>query len=149
MANRSSIHPGRRLGSVLVYLVLCAVWLPGLAACDGGARPGYTTRQQTVEGLTITLEQPQEVEILKDYEIFVTLTDAAGHPVDGASVFLDLTMPAMPMGANQPLAEPLGQGRYRVKGVFTMEGDWQVSVHANVAGKEYVARFDQRARLPQ
>ena len=131
--------------------LLTALLLLTLAACggSGGPRPGYTVQQQTVEGLTITLERPQQVEILKDYEFFVTLADAAGQPVDGATLYLDLEMPGMPMGSNQPLADPLGGGQYRIKGVFTMEGDWRVTVHATVAGKEYAATFDQPVTLPK
>ena len=55
-----------------------------LSACGGGAQPGYTAQQQTVDGLVIGLERPQQAEILKDYELFVTLNDATGKPVDGA-----------------------------------------------------------------
>ena len=121
--------------------------LLALAGCGGGT-PGYTTQQQTVDGLSITLERPQQAELLKDYELFVTLKDASGKPLDGATVFLDITMPAMPMGANQPIADGLGGGRYRIKSAFTMEGDWKVDVHATVAGKQYAATFDQPV-IPQ
>jgi hypothetical protein len=53
-------------------------------------------------------------------------------------------MPAMKMNSNQPLGEPLGNGQYRLRGVFTMDGAWQLVVHASVAGKEYTARFEQQ-----
>ena len=85
-----------------------------------------------VDGFTITLERPQEVEILKEYELFVTLADAQGKPVDGATVFADLVMPTMQMGSNQPLADPLGNGSYHIKGAFTMEGNWRLAIHAMV-----------------
>jgi hypothetical protein len=134
-----------------LFFVLCSLFFVTLAACggSGGPRPGYTAQQQTADGLTITLERPQQVEILKDYEFFVTLADAAGQPVDSATLYLDLEMPGMPMGSNQPLADPLGGGQYRIKGIFTMDGDWHVTVHATVAGKEYAATFDQPVTLPQ
>jgi hypothetical protein len=118
-----------------------------LSACGGGAQPGYTAQQQTVDGLVIGLERPQQAEILKDYELFVTLNDAAGKPVDGAIIFLDMTMPAMQMGATQPIGEGLGNGRYRIKSAFTMEGDWRVEVNATIAGKQYKATFDQPVTL--
>jgi hypothetical protein len=115
-----------------------------LAACGGAARAGYSSQQQTVDDLTMTLERPQQVAVLQDYEFFVTLSDSAGKRVDGATVFLEQDMPAMRMNSNQPLGEPLGNGQYRLRGVFTMDGAWQLVVHASVGGKEYVARFDQQ-----
>ena len=130
------------------YLYLLILALLALAGC-GGSRPGYTAQQQRVDGLVITLERPQQVEILKDYELFITLADAQGQPVDGAAVFVDLALPTMPMGANQPVADALGNGQSRVKGVFTMEGNWRLTVHATVAGKEHTATFDQQVALPQ
>jgi hypothetical protein len=115
-----------------------------LIACGGGARAGYASQQQTVDGLTITLERPQQIAVLQDYEFFVTLSDSVGKRVDGATVFLEQDMPAMKMNSNQPLGEPLGNGQYRLRGVFTMDGAWQLVVHASVAGKEYTARFEQQ-----
>jgi len=126
----------KRYAAVVLVLLL-------LVACGGGGQAGYTKQQKTVDGLAFTLERPEQAELLKDYDLFVTLNDSAGKPVDGATVFLDLAMPAMPMGSNQPIADGLGGGRYRIKSAFTMEGDWKVDVHATVGGKEYVATFDQ------
>jgi hypothetical protein len=48
------------------------------------------------------------------------------------------------MGSNQPLGEPLGNGQYRLKGVFTMDGAWKLVIHASVAGKDYAATFNQQ-----
>lgn len=124
----------------------CLLLAALLAACGGG-RAGYVAQQQTAGDLAITLERPEQVQVLKDYDLFVTLADAQGRPVDGASVFVDIVMPAMPMGTNQPLADPLGNGQYRVKGVFTMEGSWRLTVHAQVAGQDHVATFEQPVKL--
>ena len=112
-----------------------------LTACGRGQ--ASTTTQQTVDGLTIALERPQQIALLQDYEFTITLTDTAGQPVDGATLFIEQDMPAMKMQSNQPLGEPLGHGKYQVKGVFTMEGEWQVVVRAKVGGKDYAATFDQ------
>lgn len=112
-----------------------------LAACGG--RSGYTAEQQTVDGLTVKLEHPQQVKLLDNYELFVTLTGADGKPIDGATVYMEQDMPAMPMASNQPLGEPQGSGQYRLAGVFNMEGNWKLVIHASVAGKEYAATFNQ------
>jgi hypothetical protein len=113
-----------------------------LAACGGG-RAGYTAEQQTVNGITIKLEHPQQLALLQQYELFVTLTGADGRPIDGAIIFMEQDMPAMPMNSNQPLGQPLGNGQYRITGVFSMEGAWRLVIHAKVAGQEYAATFDQ------
>jgi hypothetical protein len=122
--------------------------ITGLTGCDSGGRAGYTSQQQTIDGLTITLERPQQIAILQDFEYFVTLADASGKRVDGATVYLEQDMPAMKMASNQPLGEPLGNGQYSLKSLFTMEGAWVVVIHASVAGKEYAATFDQQV-MPQ
>lgn len=120
---------------------LVLVWvLVLLAACSSVP---YQTQEQTVDGLTIALELPQEPRTLEQYDFYVTLTDSNGQPVSDAEVFFDFTMPAMPMGVNQPVAEPLGDGRYGANTLFSMEGYWHIAVHAVVDGREYVAIFDE------
>jgi hypothetical protein len=115
-----------------------------LCACgSAGARAGYTSQQQTIDGMMITLERPQQITILQNVEYFVTLVDASGKRVDGAKVYLEQDMPAMKMSSNQPLGEGLGNGQYRLKSVFTMDGAWVVAIHASIAGKDYAASFDQ------
>ena len=119
--------------------------ITALAGCGtGSGRAGYTSQQQTSDGMAITLERPQQIAILQDVEYVVTLADASGKRVDGATVYLEQDMPTMKMGSNQPLGEPLGNGQYRLKNVFTMDGAWVVIVHASVGGKDYAASFDQQ-----
>ena len=122
--------------------------ISGLTACGSSGRAGYTSQQQTINGVTISLERPQQIAVLEDFEAFVTLADASGTRIDGATVYLEQDMPAMNMSSNQPLGEPLGNGQYRLKSVLTMDGAWVLVVHANIAGKEYAASFDQQV-VPQ
>jgi hypothetical protein len=118
-----------------------------LTACSLG-QSNYITQQQTVDGITIAIERPQEAELLKDYELIVTLTNAGNQPVENAQVYFDLTMRTMPMDLNQPIADPLGNGRYGARAVFAMEGDWDIIVYATVDGTEHVAEFDLRVLPP-
>jgi hypothetical protein len=133
-----STYYALRITHYAAFLALVLI----LAACGGG-RAGYTAEQQTVNGITIKLEHPQQLALLQNYELFVTLTGADGKPIDRATVFMEQDMPAMPMNSNQPLGEPLGEGQYRITGVFRMEGDWRLVIHASVVGQEYAATFDQ------
>ncbi len=127
-----------RFISILVALIV-------LAACtsQGTLPAGYTTARQTIDSTMISFEHPERAVLLKEYELVVMLTDATGRPINNASVFLDLTMPAHPMGTNQPLADPLGGGRYRIRAAYTMDGEWIVKIHATISGREYVATFNQ------
>ena len=93
----------RAIRITAAFLLLIA----GVAACGSSGRTGYTSQQQTVDGITITLERPQQITILQDFEAFVTLADASGKRIDGATVYLEQDMPAMKMSSNQPLGEPL------------------------------------------
>ena len=122
------------------------IWLLAVAfvlMLAGCGAVGGLSEQRTVDGVTFTLERAPSLQLLQEYTYVIALADAAGQPIEGATVFLDQQMPAMPMGSSQPIAEPLGGGRYQVRGVYTMEGDWVVQVHAIVGGQERVATFDQ------
>ncbi|HEU5086112.1 MAG TPA: FixH family protein [Roseiflexaceae bacterium] len=119
------------------------VLILALALCVACGQPASMRQSQTVDGLTITLEHPRELPINREQEMTITLMDASGKPVDGAIVALDLVMPAMPMGQNKPLADPLGGGRYRVRAAYSMLGDWKTTVRATINGKAYEATFDQ------
>lgn len=127
---------------VMVVALLLAL---ALAGCGRASTVG---EQRTVEGVTFTLERAASLQLLQEYTYVIVLADAAGQPIEGATVFLQQQMPSMPMGSSQPIAEPLGGGRYQVRGVYTMEGDWVVQVHAIVGGQERVATFDQKV-IPQ
>lgn len=123
--------------------LLAALLLVALAGC--GAAPAVTRQEQTVEGLTIALETAERPPINTNQTFTVTLSDAQGRPVDGAEVYLDLTMPAMPMGTNRPIADPQGQGRYSAGAAYTMTGVWEIAVVAEVAGAEHRAVFTLEA----
>ncbi len=115
------------------------LWLLPLALVGCGA--STIRQQQVVDGVSFDLELPRQPELLQAYLLRVTLRDAQNQPIDGADVSFDLTMTTMPMGANQPLAEPRGNGVYETYALFTMDGLWQITVHARVAGRALAALF--------
>jgi nitrogen fixation protein FixH len=125
----------RFLRAVLALALLVAT----LAAC--GAAPATARQEQTVDGLTIGLEATESPQLNASERLVVTLADAQGQPVDGADVYVDMTMPTMPMGTNRPVAEGQGQGRYVASSAYTMTGEWELIVVAQVAGKEHRALF--------
>jgi nitrogen fixation protein FixH len=128
----------RQLIGLALMLVLLA-----LSSCGGGtsATGPTVTQKQTVDQLAIALEGPGKPPLLKEQELVVTLSDAAGKPVDGARVWLALVMPTMQHSPNEPDAVAVGPGRYKVSALFTMVGNWNVEIHATVRGQEYIATF--------
>jgi hypothetical protein len=76
----------------------------------------------------------------------VTLTDAAGAPVDGAEIAVGGGMPAHGHGlpTAPAVTEEMGEGRYLIEGVrFNMTGEWEVtlSVTTDLGTDEVVVRF--------
>ncbi|HMQ30219.1 MAG TPA: FixH family protein [Chloroflexaceae bacterium] len=130
---------GRRPAPALLALALLA--LVALAACAPADRPP-ARYEQTVDGLTIGIEATESPRLNASERLLVTLTDAGGRPVDGADVYVDLDMPAMPMGTNRPIAEPQGQGRYLASTAYTMLGEWELTVVAEVDDREHRAVFE-------
>lgn len=123
------------------YLTLLLAFL--LAACGQSAPAGLPAPvTKTVDGISVTLAASQNPSVNAAQEWVVTLKDAAGQPITGADVFLDLLMPAMPMGQNKPLATPRGDGTYVAQGVYSMSGAWHVVVHAEIAGTEHEIVFE-------
>ncbi len=125
--------------SLLFATIAIQTLLTLLAAC--GAAPAPLREEQLVDGIMIGLEASVSPPLNTSQELLVTLADEAGRPIDGADVYLDLTMPAMPMGTNRPEAAPEGEGRYRARAAYTMAGDWEIAVIVELDDVERRAVF--------
>lgn len=130
-----------RLDRTVALLALLILALLALIAC-GPTAPATASQTQTVDGLTIALEAAATPRINDSQTFVITLTDAQGQPVDASEVYLDLTMPEMPMGTNRPIADREGPGRYSTSTAYTMSGRWEITVVASVAGTEHRALFE-------
>lgn len=141
MNSKPTSHLPIRIGLLIAVLLL-------LSGCGSTpATPVKTvTQRQTVDELTIALEAPERPELLGEQELLISLTDASGHPIDGAEVWLALVMPTMQMSPNEPDAIAEGNGRYRTKVIFTMPGTWNLEVHATIQDQEYIATFHAATR---
>lgn len=121
-------------------LLLCVSLM--LAACSPfTAAPTSVRQSQVVAGVKITLDAPSAPQVNQEQRFIVTLEDDDGHPIDDADVYLDLVMPTMPMGMNHPEAVVDGPGRYRTNTVYTMSGEWQITVVATIEQHAYRATF--------
>jgi hypothetical protein len=97
------------------------------------------------DGMTIEFDiQPKPVAAMTESTFVVTVT-RNGMPITEASVHLDLSMPHMFMGKNQPILKHIKDGRYEGKGVITRcasgRKTWQADVALGSAGKSAVAAF--------
>lgn len=132
------LPPGRGQVITLVFVLLI------LSSCSGAASSATSpivTQKQLVDQLVVALEAPAKPRLLIEEDLIVTLTDAAGKPVEGAQVWLGLVMPTMQHSPNEPDAVSAGPGRYAIRALFTMVGNWNLEVHATVQGQEYIAVF--------
>ena len=101
---------------------------------------------RTGDGMTIEFDiQPKPVAAMTESTFVVTVT-RNGMPITDASVHLDLSMPHMFMGKNQPVMNHIKDGRYEGKGVITRcasgRRTWQADVAVGSTGKTAVARYE-------
>jgi hypothetical protein len=98
------------------------------------------------DGMTIEFDiQPKPVAAMTESTFVITVT-RNGMPITDASVHLDLSMPHMFMGKNQPVMKHIKDGRYEGKGFITRcasgKKTWQADVAVGSAGKTTVARYE-------
>ena len=129
---------------IIVLLVAWCVALVALTGCGSTDAASGNIQTKTVDGLTIALEAPPAPKLLDQATFTITLTDATGKPIDGADVYVEMVMTTMPMGSNKPVANAAGSGKYTAQGTFDMTGDWNLTVHANVQGKDHAALFTSK-----
>ncbi|MBO9349149.1 FixH family protein [Chloroflexus sp. MS-CIW-1] len=110
-----------------------------IIGCDSQSVPLRET--QVIDGLAITLETLERPQMNTAVDFIVVLQDDQGNPVSDANVYLDLDMPAMPMGITRPVAVPEGSGRYWARTAYTMEGLWEITVVVEHAETTYRATF--------
>jgi len=73
--------------------------------------------------------------------------DAAGHPVDGATVRVQPVMTTMRMAVPPAAVSPLGGGRYLIRPAFSMAGRWRLDLTIAAPGQpERHASFDVGVR---
>jgi len=73
------------------------------------------------------------LQTMTEIPFTIELRKNTGELIRDAELALDLTMPSMPMPANNPKAE-WQDNAYRGKAIFTMAGAWQVNVEVHRPG---------------
>ena len=102
------------------------------AAAEFGLGPRATTA-----GLyRVTLEPARPLVKRKLQKVQVRVTDASGHPVDGAAMTIDGGMPEHGHGlpTRPRMTRNIGAGRYEIDGVrFNMGGWWEFKLAISAA----------------
>ena len=117
----------------LLALLLATFALLTVAACasqPAADQFGFGPRTSAQNRYTATIEPPaQPLKPRRMMKLQVTIRDAAGHPVDGASIDVDGGMPQHGHGlpTKPRVTKNLGDGRYEIEGLrFNMGGWWEL-----------------------
>ena len=100
------------------------------AAAEFGLGPRTTAQARYVA----TLQPQQPLAVRKLQTVQVTIVDAAGQPVDGATISVDGGMPQHGHGlpTRPRVTKSLGNGAYEIEGVrFNMGGWWEFKLAIN------------------
>ncbi len=131
-------------------LILLLVVVIAFAACNkqpaasSAAAQRSTAAQSPPLKITLSTDPAQPAED-KDTVFKVTVAEATGQPVSGATVTADLKMQIMDMGKNEITLADKGSGNYEGKGQFSMAGPWNVIVTAKQGGKSGQQTFQMVA----
>ncbi len=123
---------------VISMLVLFSVLF---AACGSAAAPVDTTSTNQVN---ISVESNPNPAVMGDVELFFTITDANGNPIEGAKVdvsadHIDMTG----VGMNGAATEQ-DSGKYSIKANFQHTGNWKLTVYVRKDGLDYKEDFDYK-----
>lgn len=106
-----------------------------LAACGGGF-------SQTADTDSYRVQLSLDGVDFDQHTATIAVQDKSGQAAAVDQVVVAPIMEAMGMVSPEQTAQPLGQGRYQVRGqFFSMLGDWEFDVRISSGGKQEVARF--------
>lgn len=71
-----------------------------------------------------------------DNPLTISVTDAQGKPVTGATITASVAMTSMDMGTTYPAVTEKGAGQYTSTVNFSMTGPWQVKVKVTAPGQK-------------
>lgn len=109
----------RTLGMTLALLF-------SMTVCATAAETRLTTNMAD-GGEAVIMFASSPLRTMTEIPFSIQLKESTGDVVKDAELTLDLTMPAMPMPANNPQAV-WQDNAYRGTAIFTMAGAWQVNV---------------------
>lgn len=118
----------RKVIFISIFVLLSVL----LAACGTGASASDSTKP-----VNIAVSTTPDPAAVGDLELFFTLTDADGNPIEGAKVDVSADHTDMSGMGMSGLATEQGGGRYSIKANFGMSGNWKLAVYVRKDGLDY------------
>lgn len=125
------------------FFISLIVLLAGvLAACGGSAEPAAPADSSSTGEVNIAVETSPNPAAMGDVELVLTITDAQGNPIEGATVDVEVDHTDMTgMGMNGAATDQ-GGGRYSINANFSMSGNWKLTVYVRKDGLDYQEDID-------
>lgn len=125
---------------LIAAAVACATAVLVATGCGGAAQP-VAGRQPSWVHVTERFA-PNPPVARQNETVELHLTDAAGRPLDGATVdwSASMSMPGMLPAAAKVV--PAGSGTYTGRTVFVMAGPWRVTVQVAAGGRRATITLD-------
>ena len=108
-----------------------------LIACGNAATP--TTSSKPVN---VKVETNPDPATMGDLELLLTITDANGQPIEGATVDVSVTHTDMTGMDMSGAATEQGAGTYAINANFSMSGNWKLTVYVRKEGLDYKEEID-------
>jgi hypothetical protein len=151
VVKRSTPQPATRTANLvariqrpLLWSLLAVLLMASLAACP---RASQQTPADQAPEIAATLIFEPDPALVGPASVAVRLNDASGAPVKGATVSLKGDMSHAGMQPVLAGASETAAGVYEAQWVWTMSGDWFVTVTAALPdGRTLVRRFDLTVR---
>ena len=115
--------------------------LLSILAAGCGSRPQASASGGVTAELSVS---PRSAAAMRPVTVRLRFTDAQGGVVPADSLEVDARMTEMSHGAERLMFRSTGRGRYEASHVFSMDGEWELQVHAVVAGKEFTTTLPLR-----
>lgn len=122
-----------------IFISMLVVISTLLAACGSAATPVSTTSSKPAN---IKVETNPTPAVMGDMELVLTISDADGKPIEGATVDVSAVHTDMTGMDMSGVATDQGGGRYSIRPNFSMSGNWKLTVYVRKEGLDYKEEID-------
>jgi hypothetical protein len=123
---------------LIPVLVLMSVLL---AACGAGSQ-ATPSLESSGTPVNIEVQTNPNPAAMGDIELVLTITDADGSPIEGATVDVTATHTDMTGMDMSGAATEQGVGKYAINANFSMSGNWELKVYVRKEGLDYSEEID-------